>query len=140
MTCEELMKRDVECLSPSDDAEEAARRMRDENIGFLPVCDQSRKVLGVVTDRDIAVRLVAEGRPADTEVEEFMTRDVVACAPRDDVQKALQSMSRNHKSRILCIDGGRLVGVISLSDMAERLRGDGAIEALREISSRETHA
>ncbi|HZA49460.1 MAG TPA: CBS domain-containing protein, partial [Myxococcaceae bacterium] len=62
MRCEEIMKKDVECVSPQDTVQAAAKRMRDENIGFLPVCDQSKKVQGTVTDRDLAIRVLADGR------------------------------------------------------------------------------
>ncbi|MCW8139938.1 MAG: CBS domain-containing protein, partial [Planctomycetota bacterium] len=63
MRCEELMKRDPECVRPQDSIHEAARLMRDRGIGFLPVCDEDRKVLGTVTDRDIVIRAVADNRP-----------------------------------------------------------------------------
>jgi CBS domain-containing protein len=137
MLCEELMKKDVECVSPRDTVEDAACRMRDENVGFLPVCDQSKKVLGTLTDRDIAIRLVAAKMTGDTFVEEIMTREVVACRPQDDIRKAEQLMTQNHKSRIMCLDdSGRLEGVISLSDIAQHDRGR-ASETLRQISERE---
>ena len=68
MKCEEVMKSDVTCVSPQDTAEEAACRMRDENVGFLPVCDESRMVLGTITDRDIAIRVVAGKRAGSTSV------------------------------------------------------------------------
>ena len=64
MRCEEVMKKDVECLSPQDTVQAAARRMREANVGFLPVSDRSRKVLGVVTDRDLAVRYDGKRRNA----------------------------------------------------------------------------
>ena len=138
MKCEEIMKRDVECVSPRDTVEEAAVRMRDENIGFLPVCDESTKVLGTLTDRDIAIRLVAARKPASTSVEDVMTHEVVACRPEDDIRDAERVMAKNHKSRILCVDeGGRLVGVISLSDIAQHERGRRASDTLREVSERE---
>ena len=138
MKCEEIMKRDVECVSPRDTVEDAAARMRDENIGFLPVCDESTKVLGTLTDRDIAIRLVAARKPASTSVEDVMTREVVACRPEDDIRDAERAMAKNHKSRILCVDeGGRLVGVISLSDIAQHERGRRASDTLREVSERE---
>jgi CBS domain-containing protein len=139
MKCEEIMKRDVECVSPRDAVEDAAVRMRDENIGFLPVCDQSKQVLGTLTDRDIAIRLVAERKAGGAFVEEIMTQEVVACRPEDDVRDAEKAMAENHKSRIMCVDdGGRLVGVISLSDIAQHERGGRAADTLREVSERET--
>lgn len=138
MRCEEIMKRDVDCVSPRDTVEDAAARMRDENIGFLPVCDQSRKVLGTLTDRDIVIRLVAAKKPASTFVEEILTKEVIACRPGDNVREAEKAMAKNHKSRIMCVDdGGRLVGVISLSDIAQHDRAGRAADTLRGVSERE---
>lgn len=138
MRCEEIMKRDVVCVSPRDTVEDAAARMRDDNIGFLPVCDQSKQVLGTLTDRDLAIRVVAARKPGSTFVEDVMTREVIACRPEDSVGAAEKAMAQNHKSRIMCLDkGGRLVGVISLSDIAQHERGGRAAETLREVSERE---
>lgn len=141
MQCDEIMKTDLECCSPRDTVEDAAARMKDENIGFVPICDQSRKVLGTLTDRDIAIRLVAEGKPGSTLVEDVMTREVVACRPGDDIRDAEKAMAKHHKSRILCVDeSDRLVGVISLSDLAQHEHGSRAADTLREVSERETRA
>lgn len=138
MKCEEIMKRDVECVSPRDAVEDAAAQMRDENVGFLPVCDQSKKVQGTITDRDIAIRLVAGKKPGSTLVEDIMTREVIACRPEDDLRDAEEAMAANHKSRIMCLDdGGRLLGVISLSDIAQHEAGGRASQTLREVSERE---
>lgn len=140
MRCEEIMKRDVECVSPRDTVEDAASRMRDANVGFLPVCDESNKVLGTLTDRDIAIRLVAARKPGGTHVEDVMTSEVVACRPEDDVREAENAMAQHQKSRIMCTDaGGRLLGVISLSDIAQHETGERASETLREVSEREVH-
>jgi CBS domain-containing protein len=138
MRCDELMKRDVECMSPRDVVADAAVRMRDENLGFLPVCDQSRRALGTITDRDIAIRVVASKLPNTTFVEDVMTREVIACNPQDDIRKAEKLMADNHKSRIMCIDkDGLLVGVISLSDIAQHESGRRAAETLKQVSERE---
>ena len=141
MRLEEIMKRDVECVSPKDTVRAAAEKMRDENIGFLPVCDESKKVLGAVTDRDLAIRVLANGAPPTQRVEEVMTREVVACRPSDDLQKAQELMGKSQKSRIMCVDdGGRLIGVISLSDVAQHGEGSKASQTLRQVSDRETRA
>jgi len=138
MRSQELMKTDVECVSPQDTVEIAARKMRDLNVGFLPVCDQSRKVLGTITDRDVAIRVLAENRPAKTSVAEVMTREVVACRPEDDIRVAEHMMAQNHKSRIICLDDtGRLAGVISLSDLAQH-NGTHAARTMKEVSERES--
>jgi CBS domain-containing protein len=138
MKCKEIMKQAVECVSPRDTVEDAAGRMREENIGFLPICDQSNKVLGTLTDRDVAIRLVAAKKPGGTMVEDIMTREVVACRPDDDIRDAEKLMAEHHKSRILCVDeDGRLAGVISLSDIAQHERSGRVAETLREVSERE---
>ena len=82
MLCEDIMNRDFECMSAVDSVQEAARRMRDENLWFLPVCDESNEVLGTITDRDVAIRAVAESLPATTPVEDVMTSEVVSCSPK----------------------------------------------------------
>lgn len=138
--CLEIMKRDIECLSPRASAQSAAARMRGQNIGFLPVCDERDHVLGTVTDRDIAIRVVAEQLSPQTTAEQVMTPEVVACLPEDDIREAQQLMERHRKSRIMCIDDdGRLAGVISLSDIADRI-GDGAARTLSAVSRREARS
>lgn len=141
MRCEEIMKRDLECVSPQDKVDTAASKMRDQNVGFLPVCEQDMKVLGTLTDRDIAIRVVAEKRGGDVLVKDVMSNEVVTCHMHDDLRKAEDLMAKNHKSRIMCIDDdNRLVGVISLSDIAQHERGARAASTLKKVSERETRA
>ena len=140
MVCDSIMKRRVECVSPATQVEAAARRMRDEDIGFLPVCDDEGKVLGTITDRDIAVRVVADDKPSSTQVEEVMSHEVVACRPDSDLEEAKQLMAAHHKSRILCIDTlGHLAGIISLSDLAQAQAAGPISETLRDVTQREAH-
>jgi CBS domain-containing protein len=137
MRCSEIMKREVECASPRDTVESAAQTMREQNVGFVPICNEDHEVLGTLTDRDIAIRLVADDKPSDTEVHEIMTADCVACRPEDDVAVAAQTMAEHHKSRIMCLDDdGRLVGIISLSDIAQQ-GDDSASATLRQVAHRE---
>jgi CBS domain-containing protein len=142
MRCNEIMKRAVECISPQDTVQSAARRMRDEQVGFLPVCDSEKKVLGTVTDRDLAIRVLAEARAATTTpIADVFTRDVVACRPQDSLSKAEELMAGHRKSRILCLDDdGRLAGVISLSDIAEAESGSRAAKTMRAVSQRKARA
>jgi len=138
MRCEEIMKREVQIVQPTDPVQVAARRMRDTNIGFLPVCDSSRKVLGAITDRDIALRIVADGRPPTTAIGDVMTREVVACAPGDDVRRAEELMGKQHKSRMIVADEEwRLVGVISLSDIAQVEDASRASQTMKQVTERE---
>lgn len=140
MRCDEIMKQNVECVLPEDSVEDAACKMRDQNVGFLPVCDDAGRVLGALTDRDIAIRVIAEGKPITTRVDEVMTPDVVATKPEDAIETAERLMAEHHKSRMMCIDAdGRLAGVISLSDIAQHHQ-QGASETLREVSAREARA
>ena len=139
MLCKEIMKSAIECVSPTDTAEVAAQRMRDHNIGLLPVCDEL-KVIGMLTDRDIATRLVAENQPASTPVRELMTPDVVACRSSDSIEHAEELMGLFRVGRILCVDeDGSLVGLISLSDVAEYESSARVAKTLKDITLRERH-
>lgn len=138
MRCEEVMKREVRCISPEDSAQMAAQRMQNDNVGFLPVCDDLGAVLGTVTDRDLAIRVLARGQPATTRIAEVFTHEVVACHPGDDLYDAQAMMAKHHKSRIMCIDErNRVVGVISLSDIAQQSSEARAAKTLRQVSQRE---
>ena len=137
MLCRELMKKDVACCSEALTVEACARTMKDNNIGFLPVVDVDQRVVGVITDRDLAVRVLAEGLPRATPIGEVMTRDVRVCHPDDNLQEAEWKMSTTRKSRLLVTDDdGHCVGVISLSDIAQAdTRRAGGV--LRAVTRRE---
>ncbi len=120
LKCEAIMKRDVEGITPFETLQNAAAIMRDEGIGFMPVCDGSTKVIGTLTDRDLTIRAIAEGKQGSAQVDEVYTRQVVSCSPQDELRLAQALMAQHHVSRIVCVDGeGKLVGVISLSDILE---------------------
>ncbi len=137
MRCEDLMRRPVEFALPGQSVTAAARKMRDANVGFLPVCDPDGRVVGAVTDRDITVRACAAERAGEATVGEVMTREVVACRPADEVARAEELMAQHHKSRIVVTDReGKLAGVISLADVA-RADEPRAAETLRVVVERE---
>lgn len=139
MLCQDIMKRDVRCVTAETSVAEAAALMRDEGIGFLPVCDETRTVVGVLTDRDIAIRVVAENEAPDQPVGRFMTPAAVTCHCGEDLAAAQDLMGEMQVSRIMCLDdNGRLVGVISLSDVA--LTDEDAAMTLRNVSLREARA
>lgn len=140
MRADEVMKTRVECIRETQPVRDAARRMRDRNIGFIPVCDASGRPIGAVTDRDLAVRVVAQDLDASTPIREVMSTEVIACRSDDDVEEAEQLMGVHHKSRIVVTDrNGKLVGVISLSDLIERDERR-AVKTMKEIASREARA
>lgn len=138
MRCEELMSTDVAFVRPSDEVRRAATLMKTRNVGFLPVCSDARKVVGVITDRDIAVRCVADGKPCTTAIRDVMTREIVACRPGDDVAIAERAMIRHQRSRVLCLGEHQyLLGVISLSDLPRAGLASEAEAVLEQVSDRE---
>lgn len=141
--CNEVMTKDpVYCL-PNDAVARAAQLMKKENIGPIPVIENERtkKLVGIVTDRDLALKVVADGRdPKVTKVEEVMTREVVTCRPEDDLQKALDAMSEHQLRRIPVVeDGNKLVGIIAQADVATRVnQPQKTAETVKGISQSST--
>ena len=112
----------------------AAKMMRDEDVGFAPIVEGDRLV-GALTDRDIAVKVVAEGRdPDSTLVSEIATSSLITVEPEDDLDKALELMARHQVRRVAVVDGGRLVGVVAQADIARDAKAKQAGEVVEEIS------
>jgi CBS domain-containing protein len=139
MKCSEVMKGNTECCSIGESVSRIAERMRDRNIGFVPVCNEAGEVVGTLTDRDLALRVLADRLvPEDTMAGDIMTAGVIGCSPDDELQTAEMLMSKHKISRIVCLDADqRPVGVISLSDVAQRERGGKASALLRSVAQRE---
>jgi CBS domain-containing protein len=139
MRCDEIMKDDVQTVAPDDSVQVAARKMKEHNVGFLPVLNPAGRVMGTLTDRDLALRVIAAGLTEDTAVKDVMTRELISCLVNDDLARAEQRMRHFQKSRIMCLDGqGRLAGVISLSDIAQCENDEQTAKVLRDVSQRET--
>ena len=137
--CNEVMTKDPVCCLPTDNVAKAAQLMKDENIGSIPVIEneQSHTLVGIVTDRDLALTIVAEGRDAkSTLVEAVMTHKLVTCLADDDLQKALGAMAEHQLRRILVVDHeNRIVGIIAQADVATRLdEPESTGEMVKEIS------
>ena len=132
----DLMNPSAVTVEPTSSAALAARLISRHNVGALPVCGADRRLRGMVTDRDIVLRCIAaEEDPAQTPVRDIMTRSCATVAPGDDCREATRLMSRHQVRRLPVVEGGRLVGVISLSDLARSGRFDmEAAQALSEIS------
>lgn len=135
MKISEVMTTDVETISADQTAREAASFMLRADAGSIPVCEGDR-VIGMITDRDIAVRGVAEGRGPDTPVSELMSDGVVCAHEDDDVQSVAQRMSEEQVRRMPVVDAEeRLVGIVSLGDLARETTGESAHEALEGVSA-----
>ncbi|HSD19323.1 MAG TPA: CBS domain-containing protein [Anaeromyxobacter sp.] len=141
MQCQDLMKSEVESFRESDPVLAIARRMREVNIGFVPICDRDGHPVGALTDRDLALRVCGEDRRAsETRAAAVMTREIITCRDTDPIEAAEQLMARYRKSRMMIVDeDGRLVGVISLSDVVEEEDDRRAAETMRQVSERELH-
>jgi CBS domain-containing protein len=137
--CADFMKTNVQTVSETDSLRRAAEIMSTANVGFLPVCDGEGRVVGTITDRDIVVRAVAVDSGADSRtVGDVMSHNVVSCRPDDELVVVEQFMQYYQVSRLVITDDHDvLVGVISLSDVAEREPANRAARTLRAISARE---
>jgi len=114
----DLMTRDPRTVSEASSVVEAARLMRDEDVGSVPIVEDGRLV-GMVTDRDIALRIVAEGRGLDTTVADIASREVVSIDPQQDVDEAMRLMSEHRLRRLPVVEeDGRLVGIVAQADLA----------------------
>ena len=130
----EIMTRSVAVVQQDDSLQQAAQKMKTLNVGSLPVCDGDAMV-GVITDRDIAVRGVATGMiPRESRVSDVMTADVRCCSESDSVQQAMELMGDAQVRRLAVLDANRkIVGVVSLGDLATR-QSAHTDATLREIS------
>lgn len=133
-TLADVMTDEVLYLLPSDTVQRAAEEMKALNVGVIPICDGERRLLGVVTDRDIVLRVVAEGRNGSSvSLEEAATLDPIAGQRDWSLEAAGEIMSRYQIRRLPIVEDGRLVGIVSLGDLAIS-RESTAGNALEEIS------
>ena len=125
MKCDDVMTRNPSCCVPTDTVFEAAQLMKSEDVGSIPiVTDKSKKTLeGIVTDRDLALKVVAEGLdPKAKKVVDVMTTDVVSCRSGDDVNNVIALMEEHQVRRIPILDDSdQLVGIIAQADIATRI-------------------
>ena len=137
--CSDVMTKDLTCCLPKDTVNLAAQSMKAKDIGGVPVVDshETKKLVGIVTDRDLALKVVAEGLDSrQTRIEQVMARNLVMCKLQDDLQLALDAMSQRQLRRIPVVDDqGRLVGIIAQADVATRLEEPEATgKVVKQIS------
>jgi len=137
MQVNEVMTRGVECTRPDASLQEAARKMRQLDVGSLPICGANERLVGMLTDRDITVRAVADGRnPTEARVQDIMTPDVTYCFEDQDVSEAARLMEEKQIRRLVVLNRDkRLVGIVSLGDLAVK-SGDEELcgTALEQVS------
>jgi CBS domain-containing protein len=136
LRCSEIMTRDVKTAEPGTSLRDAAVMMRDGDMGSIPVVEGG-KLVGIVTDRDMVVRVLAEGKGAETPVREAMTVDLVTVKPDDFVFEAVRLMGERQVRRIPVVgENGELAGIIAIADVALETEDEREIaETLEEISS-----
>ena len=137
--CKDVMTQNPVCCLPTDTVSKAAQLMKDEDVGSIPVIEdeETMKLIGIVTDRDLALQVVAPQRdPGSTQVEDVMTYEVITCRAGDDVQKAVDAMAQHQLRRMPVIDADhRIVGIISQADVATRVeKSEEVAEMVKEIS------
>ena len=131
----DLMTRGPRTIDTAGSAVEAARMMRDEDVGLIPIVE-SDHLVGTVTDRDIAVRLVAEGKsPEKTRVADIASRELVTIDPDQDVDEALRLMAKHQVRRLPVVDeDGKLVGIVAQADVAKHAQESETGEVVEKIS------
>jgi CBS domain-containing protein len=130
----DIMSRQIASLNTNDSVEKAAQLMKQYNVGSIPICSQD-SVVGIVTDRDIALRAVANGQDTDQQIKDIMTANPVVGTPDMDVDEAVRIMSEKQIRRLPVVENNSLVGIVALGDIsAEPKLQDNAEIALKNIS------
>ena len=135
MKISEIMTPNPDVIDPNASIREAAKRMRDDNVGALPVCENGR-LIGMVTDRDIVMRAVAEDRtPSQTTVRDVMSERIIYCFDDDDIDAAARGRAEHQIRRVPVLNRDkRLVGIVSLADLARTGEEDCEAMALEGVS------
>lgn len=135
MNVKECMTSDVEIVAPHTSLVEVARKMKEGDFGAMPICD-GKKLLGMITDRDIVIRAIAEGKDVNNvEVRQVMSDQILYCFEDQDVEEAAEIMSKNQIRRLPVVSRDKsLVGMIALGDIAQSSEDEAAEDALTQIS------
>lgn len=119
MNLRDCMKRKIVCADEKTSIEDISKLMKDNDIGSIVICDEDRKITGIITDRDIVTRVIAEKQnTSETKVKDVMTKNVITIDVDDTVKDASSCMSNNQIRRIPVIENNKLIGIISIGDLA----------------------
>jgi CBS domain-containing protein len=136
-TARDIMSPDCTCIGENDTVLEAAERLAELDVGSMPICGQDDRLKGMVTDRDIVVKVLAKGKdPSSTPVSELATQDEVVTIGADDpIDEALRTMAAHKVRRLPVIDGHELVGIVSQADIATNLDEEQVGDLVEAISA-----
>jgi CBS domain-containing protein len=135
-TARDIMSSNTECARVSDNLANVAKKMRDLDVGALPICGDDNRLKGMITDRDIVVKCVADGGDTtSTTVQNFVEEKPVTIGADDSVEEALKTMTSHGVRRLPVIDGHDLVGMVSQADIARNLPEEQVGELVEAISS-----
>ena len=136
-TAREIMTGGVECAQAQDTVLDAAKKMDQLSVGALPICGEDNRLKGMITDRDITIKVVAQGQdPASVKVIDLADQsEVVTIGADDSLDEALATMSKHQVRRLPVIDGHELVGIVSMADIASNVEDDKAGDVIQAISS-----
>jgi CBS domain-containing protein len=130
----DIMTKDVDFVTPLDNVYEVAVKMKQDNVGVIPVCENDQ-IIGVITDRDIVLRGVAEKRPGSTQVSDIMSEDLYTGSPEMSVKEAAELMADKQIRRLPIVENNKLVGIVSLGDISLNKESDNAAgHTLSEVS------
>ena len=134
-TAREIMSGDATCVTSEETLVDAAKKMRDLGVGALPICGEDDRLKGVLTDRDIVVRCIADGGdPSSTTAGDLAEGKPVTIGADDTVEEALRTMSDHALRRLPVIDGHELIGMVSQADVAKNLPEENVGELVEAIS------
>ena len=136
-TARDIMSPDCTCVGENDTVLDAAERLAELDVGAMPICGEDDRLKGMVTDRDIVVKVLAKGKdPSSTPVSELATQDeVVTIGADDSIDEALETMSSHKVRRLPVIDGRELVGIISQADIARNIDEEKVGDLVEAIST-----
>ena len=133
-TAREIMTGGVECIGENETVLDAARKMDSLGVGALPICGEDQRLKGMITDRDITIRVVAQGKdPATTRAGELAQGKPVTIGADDSLDELVRTMSEHQLKRLPVIDGHQLVGVVTEADVARNAPGDKVIDLVQAV-------
>ncbi|PWI42917.1 CBS domain-containing protein [Streptomyces sp. ICBB 8177] len=135
-TAREIMTPGAECVAADESVTDAARKLTDLGVGALPICGTDQRLKGVLTDRDIVVKVLGVGKdPSDTPVGSLAQAEAVTIGADDDTQEIFRTMTRHKVRRLPVIDGHKLVGMVALADVARSVPNPEAGALIEALSS-----